>query len=227
MKRILLSIFIIGFVAAGIGGATFSTFQSSASVEDNNFSTGTWYTGSDVVINELMWMGSWNGENDPSDEWIELRNMTGSPIDISGWQLTRVSGNPLTEHLMLTIPDSSSIPANGFFLITQKSKSHSAINVDPNWATSNLILANSNLQIKLYKGLWTNSTNLLDTAGNGGIPLAGLISGMYRKSMARNNDPGDGTLGANWHTTIDESANDTTYWKIEGSNYGTPGGPNV
>ncbi|MCX6811528.1 MAG: lamin tail domain-containing protein [Candidatus Berkelbacteria bacterium] len=231
MKRIFLSIFIIGFIAAAIGGATTSVFQSSAVMEENNFSTGTWYTGPDVVINELMWMGSWGSEGpEIYDEWIELRNMTDSPIDISGWQLTKKSGG--SEVLMLTI-GSGTIPANGsngYFLISNyaKSSTNSALNVDPALVDPSVSLANSDLQIKLYNGDWNNIANLIDTADDGfGSPLAGLTSGIYRKSMARNNNPGDGTSAASWHTTIDESANDTTYWKIEGSNYGTPGGLNV
>src|SRR3989344_3891492 len=36
----------------------------------------------DVVINEIMWMGT---QGDSADEWIELRNMTGGVIDISNW----------------------------------------------------------------------------------------------------------------------------------------------
>ncbi|MCD6334669.1 MAG: lamin tail domain-containing protein, partial [Candidatus Latescibacteria bacterium] len=36
----------------------------------------------DVVINELMWMGSTASS---ADEWIELRNTTDSEILLSGW----------------------------------------------------------------------------------------------------------------------------------------------
>jgi predicted ribosomally synthesized peptide with SipW-like signal peptide len=215
--------------------ATRAYFSSSVEISDNQFGTGYWTptptpsTSGDVVINELMWMGSWGSEG-PSiyDEWIELRNTTGSPINISGWQLTRKSGG--SEVLMLTI-GSGSIPANGYFLMSNyaKSSSSSALNVDPNLVDSGVSLANSDLQIKLYEGDWNNIANLVDTADDGlGSPLAGLTSGIYRKSMARNSDPGaNGTLLSNWHTTVDELANDITYWKVEGSNYGTPGGPNV
>ncbi|MFA5098970.1 MAG: lamin tail domain-containing protein [Candidatus Paceibacterota bacterium] len=37
-----------------------------------------------VIINEVAWMGSSNSAN---DEWIELKNISGGDIDISGWQL--------------------------------------------------------------------------------------------------------------------------------------------
>jgi hypothetical protein len=129
--------------------------------------------------------------------------------------------------LIITIPVSQTIPANGYYLITRKDKINSAINVDPDYVASTMILSNSTLGIRLYKGLWTNPANLIEMAGNGGAPLAGLSSGMYKKSMARNASPGDGTLGASWYTTINPLANDLIYWKVEGSNYGTPGGSNV
>jgi len=37
-----------------------------------------------VILNEIAWMGSQNSAN---DEWIELKNISGSPIDLAGWQL--------------------------------------------------------------------------------------------------------------------------------------------
>jgi hypothetical protein len=226
LKILFLPVAII-IIGASLSGAYYS---SSVDISDNTFNAGTWYEGPDVVINEMMWMGSWNesgGFADPNDEWIELKNMTSSPIDISNWQLTRVSGSPLVESLIITIPASQTIPANGYYLITKKDKINSAINVDPDYVASTMILSNSTLGIRLYKGLWTNPANLIEMAGNGGAPLAGLSSGMYKKSMARNLSPGDGTLGANWYATINPLANDLLYWKVEGSNYGTPGGSNV
>src|SRR3989344_5263102 len=39
---------------------------------------------SDIIINELAWMGSTNSAN---DEWIELFNKSDGPIDLSGWTL--------------------------------------------------------------------------------------------------------------------------------------------
>ncbi|TSC89617.1 MAG: endonuclease G, mitochondrial [Parcubacteria group bacterium Gr01-1014_3] len=37
-----------------------------------------------LVINEVAWMGS---VNSTSDEWIELKNISGQEIDLSGWQV--------------------------------------------------------------------------------------------------------------------------------------------
>jgi len=45
----------------------------------------------DVVINEIMWMGSVGNSN---DEWIELRNMTDADINLSGWKIDGAGSEP-------------------------------------------------------------------------------------------------------------------------------------
>jgi len=62
---------------------------------------------SDIVINEIAWMGT---ETSSSDEWIELRNLTGSEISLEGWTLVAQDSTP-------TINLFGSIPANGYFLL--------------------------------------------------------------------------------------------------------------
>ena len=42
---------------------------------------------SNVVINEIAWMGS---AASASDEWIELKNTTNESINLSGWTLQSV-----------------------------------------------------------------------------------------------------------------------------------------
>jgi len=210
--------------------------DSSAGFSDteeitNLLQSGKWviYPG-DVVINELMWMGSYKKSK---DEWIELRNMTDSPIDIGGWQLTKLSGKKNKEKLMLKIPSGKTIPAAGFFLISNFDKDKSAINVEPDLVNKKVALRNKNLQVKLYKGDWKNSDNLIDTADDGkGKPLAGFHGRFFHFSMERNNIPGDGTQEANWHTCFDDSQEMRDYWdsKIihnKSVNRGTPGEKNL
>jgi hypothetical protein len=172
----------------------------------------------DVIINELMWMGS---TTSPADEWIELRNTKNQEIDLSNWQIVKRNSSS-TDELMLTIPSGKKIPANGYFLITNYDKANSAINVDPDFVTTSVELNNGNLRLKLYKGDWTNSSNLIDTADGGtGAPIAGSNSPL-NKSMERNSDPSTG-----WHTCNNSACNDTTYWDTEGDNYGTPKASNL
>lgn len=184
----------------------------------------------DIVINELMWMGSYM---DPNDSWIELRNTTSSDIDISGFQLSKIviggAGGDGKHHVfMLEIPAGFIIPANGFFVISKLDKASSKINVDPNLVDSNLELRDNNLQIKLYKGDWTDSANLMDTADDAdGQPAHGYHGKFYHLSMERNDIPGNGTLASSWHTCLE--FDDTRIYWDNGDifNYGTPSALNL
>lgn len=157
----------------------------------------------DIVINELMWMGSSKGA---SDEWIELKNTTGSTIDMGGWQLTKwVTSGTDREELMITIPEGSSIPAGGFFLIAQfpSGAPGSALNVEPEVITTSVVLSNTALQIRLFVSNWDGGGTLIDTAGDKSAPLKGELKTSSPKkfySMERNDAFGDGTIASNWHT---------------------------
>jgi len=61
----------------------------------------------DVVINEIVWMGT---KVSAADEWIELYNNTDQDIDLVDWTLLAVDGSP-------TINLSGTIPAQGYFLL--------------------------------------------------------------------------------------------------------------
>lgn len=185
----------------------------------------------DVVLNELMWMGTSRNVN---DEWVELRNMTDRSIDLSGWQLTKnVSG---VETLMFTIP-SGIINLHSYFLISEFNKANSAINVDPdvivgagNTNDSNFALTDTGLQIKLYKGDWTNPANLVDTADNATAgPAAGAHSDSLSRhwSMERDGIPGNGADANVWHTTLDDSDLMHSYWDSGRLDQGTPGKENL
>ncbi|MFH1367082.1 MAG: lamin tail domain-containing protein [Patescibacteria group bacterium] len=169
-----------------------------------------------VVINELMWMGS---NLSAYDEWIELKNTTATEIDLSGWYLTKKSSG--TESQMLIIPAGKKISANGFLVISNydTASTSCALNFIPDLVDSDVSLANSALQIKLYDALG----NFIDTADDGsGNPLAGeYISGQTWKSMERNKKFTDGTLASAWHTAAGQAG-----FKEGGDVFGTPGSEN-
>ncbi|OGY27007.1 MAG: hypothetical protein A2Z42_02420 [Candidatus Woykebacteria bacterium RBG_19FT_COMBO_43_10] len=198
--------FIVILIGLGIKiGITAPFFSDTETSTNNTLSVADSFDPNpgDVVINELMWMGSTKGA---SDEWIELRNMTGRTIDIGGWQITKwAPAGGGSEQLMLTIPAGKTIPPNGFFLIAQVPNSDpgTALNVAPDHTTTSITLHNDNLQVRLFVSNWDTGGTLIDTAGNKGTPLAGEHKVSTPKkfySMERNNTPGDGTLVANWHT---------------------------
>ncbi|MBI4090141.1 MAG: lamin tail domain-containing protein [Candidatus Kerfeldbacteria bacterium] len=148
-----------------------------------------------VVINELLWMGS---PASSADEWIELRNLSETAVDLSGWKLTRKSSGQ--EVAMLTIPNGKSIEPRGFFLISNFAASSSSTHlaVEPDVVDTAVSLLNSGLVVRLYDA----GGALVDVADDGsGTPLAGkLESGTTYAAMARNGLAGDGTKPEQWHT---------------------------
>lgn len=147
-----------------------------------------------VVINELMWMGS---TASGSDEWIELRNTTNTAIDLSGWQLT----NSATSGGTLTIPAEKSIPANGYFLISNFSETSasSILNIAPDWTTTSVSLSNTCAQIDLS----SSSDAIVDSMGCSEtnkyfFPATSATS----HSLERNIVIADGLLAINWHESV-------------------------
>jgi hypothetical protein len=68
-----------------------------------------------VVINELM-ASNLSTMADPQgefDDWIELRNLTDTPVDLTGRYLTDDPTNPRKWEF----PSGTAIPANGFLIV--------------------------------------------------------------------------------------------------------------
>jgi hypothetical protein len=175
----------------------------------------------DVVINELMWMGSSVSD---ADEWLELRNITNHPIDLSHFKLTKLSG---VETDMAISFAGKSIPAHGYFLIANSDSyvaGDSQLNVAPDIWDSSLDLSDTTLQIKLY---WNDGATdyLIDTAWDGTAPGEGLYnvgSGFDKYySMERVSVPGDGTNPLSWYTCID-TASTSEFFDGGADERGTP-----
>lgn len=193
-----------------------------AVVADPNINPG------DVVINELMWMGT---SYRVSDEYVELRNMTDQTINLNGWYLTKQDAGG--EVVMLTLGPTNYILDHDYFLISEYGIAQSKINVTPDYivgtATDNnaaFVLGNTSLQIRLYDSAGT----LIDTADNDlNTPAAGQFNsaGSIYYSMERDNTPGDGTKASSWHTCYDDSSLMHSYWDAGSLEKGTPGAPNL
>jgi len=170
----------------------------------------------DVVINEIMWMGS---ASSTADEWLELRNMTSESIVLNSWTIQNAGiGSPGAITL------SGTIGPNGFFLISRQTAAVSAmansITIDQ---IATLSFANGGEVMTLRN---SSSTTIDQT------PLVGWPAGVNateKQSMERNNVPGDGTQASSWHTCIDvPGCHSNTFWDINlGLNYGTPRAANL
>jgi predicted ribosomally synthesized peptide with SipW-like signal peptide len=172
----------------------------------------------DVVINELMWMGT-TSKN--VDEYVELRNMTDRTIDISGWTVAGA-----------TIPAGRIIAPHGYFLISDFDAARSKINVTPDFVVGlggtnddAFTLDNFNLEVILRN----SSSAIIDVADNGeGLPAAGQHTDPdIHRSMERDATPGNGADASVWHTCFDNSALMHAYWDSGATECGTPGHENL
>ncbi len=183
---------------------------SDEEVLGNTINSGTWSSTPAVVINEVMWMGS---KADSDDEWIELKNTTGSAINLTGWKIENVgkSSNP-----DLTL--SGTIPANGYFLIAHKASNFSAIkdSITVDQIYSGISLNNDGEPLTLKNGTGT----VIDQTPDGAWPAGN--HGSDEKSMERNNDPSTG-----WHTCEAVACHSITYWDADANNWGTPKADNL
>ena len=73
-----------------------------------------------VLINEVAWMGS---QNSPNDEWIELKNVWGIPVNLNGWQL-----QDKDQQIKIIFGESDAIPAGGYFLLERTEDYTGALN---------------------------------------------------------------------------------------------------
>ncbi len=146
----------------------------------------------DVIINEIMWMGS---SISSSDEWLELKNNTTQEIDFE-----KTPFSIYKDEKVLVKLDEKKLNPNDYFLISNNSKDHlfskgeSILDIDPDKIDSAISLSNSAVTYKLY-ALYDNSELLIDEA-------VGILSdgnGDIKKSMERNATYRDGTKKDNWH----------------------------
>jgi hypothetical protein len=197
MKRKIIALIITLFGASMIHMQISYAFLTSLHIIENNAITTaasqpvtppvtSFQT---VVINEIMWMGS---SASSADEWIELRNTTHNPIDISGWTIQDL-GESFPDNI-ITIPPSSVIPPNGYYLIANYSQTSasSVLNIVPNYVV-NVGLANNGELLIMRNTLFDH----IDVANGNNAWLKGS-NGTPKKSMQRILPPGDGTNGNNW-----------------------------
>jgi len=174
----------------------------------------------DVIINEVMWPGT---SSSTEDEWIELRNTSGTAIDIANWTLENViPGVTLTVTTTNNLCSTTTIPANGYFLISNFSSSSSAINVSAQCVTSTINLiddyaTNGDLILKDDSGTVIDQTPSTTTCPNWPGGAKGTQA-QATSSMARNWNYGSGTATTSWHTSII-----ATGWDAGIPDKGTPG----
>ena len=203
----------------------------AASVE---IESGEWVRTGDVVINEIMWMGS---SSSSSDEWIELRNMTDEEINIKNWNIYgAVSGSSGHLEIAGNTDDNYIIPAHGFYLIANKKSDKSdidnkikidlaktALNFDDDYDDNGQIVLEDKTGKIIDKT--PKPTGKKWPSGIHGIFFEG---GLFHMSMQRKDIPGDGLSNSDWQTCLNANCRSENYWdSINLFNYGTPKAPNL
>ena len=159
-----------------------------------------------VVINELMWMGS---DGDSRDEWIEFRNTTSADISLDGCSLYKKGDTSIVDLSPYTLL------ADNYLLVSYRNQEDSKIDFITNDILPNYFLHNTELEITLKC-----DNVVIDTANNGGLPFEGE-NGDLKKSMQRKANPADGTASSSWCT-----ASTQVNWDASSTDMGTPGAAN-
>lgn len=177
----------------------------------------------DVVINEIMWMGT---KENSDDEWIELRNMTNHDINLSNWSIM-YGGAGKKGHI--EIPHGYKIKAKGYFLIMAEKRTDTAINLRTNLDKDGIYANVSEMSLKNDGELLilvNKNKKAVDKVWRDEKWPDGEQGDSSYMSMERNSEPGDGTLASSWHTCADKKYSTKDYWNKEGFNFGTPGEKN-
>ncbi len=147
------------------------------SVQEQNiktcsFETTKIATHKDLLINEVAWMGSVKSS---SDEWVELKNISGSELDISNWQIIDKG-----EQIKIIFPVNTKISVGGFLLL-ERTDDSSVSNAKAD-AIYTGALSNSDEGLRLFD----SQCNLIDDVLASSDWLAGDSS--TKRTMERQSD---------------------------------------
>lgn len=136
-----------------------------------------------VIFNEIAWMGT---TVSPNKEWIELYNVTDSPISLKGWRIVATDGTP-------TVSLEKIVPAHGFYLLERTSdKTLPEAAADQTYSGA---LENSGEMLSLIDG----KNNLVDSVEATDSWFAGDNSS--KQTMERKDPSAPGRSRENWQSS--------------------------
>jgi len=188
-----------------------------------------------VIFNEVAWMGT---KNSSSDEWIELKNISGATIDLNGWQILdkdiiegktkgieiifgKASINPGGFFLLERTDDTSvpNIPADLIYTGSLNNTNKVLYLFDKNCILQDKVEANPDWPAGSNSSKRTmerNPTNLdWQTSSNpSGTPRTKNSSGYY-ESSTETNGSGDSTDESSPPTPDTTTTTDTIYFLLD------------
>ena len=165
------------------GNSELSFAINSVNDLGNNKQPSTLFTkiSASAILSEVMWSGT--GAN--TYQYVELHNISNVPLSIAGWKMRNAGPDIIL---------SGSIPANGYYLITQSNPTTSPLNVTtvtPDIITGSLLIATgSTLQLLDGASIILDQALISGNIGNTNTP----------SSMERRSTPGNGAQDASWYT---------------------------
>jgi len=169
----------------------------------------------EVVINELAWMGSEQGQNwntrCQDHEWVELKNTSVQDIDLTGWTI-----DIDTEIASSTILLSGNISSGGFFVIGRPVDGRNVfadMALDSVYTDTTIPDSGARIRLKNGEGIIIDELDFIN-----GWP-AGDVN-PQKRPMARIASSLPGSLADNWKTEQGISSYATT--DRCGTLYGTP-----
>lgn len=164
-----------------------------------------------IVINEIMW--SQTGSS--ASQYVELRNLSSSSVNLNGWVLANAGGSGSN----ITLPNVS-IAGGGYYLITKTAVSSVGNVLKDGTVTSNLVSSTLSLGPTSPALILRNASSVeIDRARIDFSPLVGESA--TPASMERKAFPGDGMDANNWYTGQARTRFDIA------SAQGTPGSANI
>ena len=217
---------------SNVSASATTTFSVVAHKSNGTAATSTeknvFVTTQPLIINEVAWAGT-NTFSD--DEWIEVKNMTNSTLDLSHFVITDVSG---TRTIQLSGTIAPVLPQNivGYLVVERNADAVSGVS---NVLTSDFAqLSDSGEQLLLQwgDGVATTTVDSTPTVATCGGWCSGAALGSIGYSvqngtstmnltMERKDNSPDGLLSSSWQTTDAYSfyGNDRSGSAV----YGTPG----
>jgi hypothetical protein len=189
-------------ISIATGGVADTLANVSPAEGANNRVTVT----SSIVINEVMWSGTGSSAH----QYVELKNIGTSDIDIGGWVLANAGGNGVD----LALP-SDTIAGGAIYLVAKSNAAGSILDVTPQFVSAILNLGSSQNNLVLKSGAVVYDTAKANPwpEGNANAPT----------SMERRNPAGDGTSAANWY----EAKSSVGFDAGNAAARGTPGAENI
>jgi hypothetical protein len=77
--------------------------------------TGSAAQSKQIILNEVAWMGSASSSN---AEWMEIKNISGSDVDLNGWQLVNASGK-----IKISFVSGDTVSSGGLLLLSRSGSS--------------------------------------------------------------------------------------------------------